>query len=198
MTPRSQSESDPAHHPDPQVRLRRTVVLVGMMGSGKTAVGRALSHRLGVPFRDSDAAIEEAAQATIAEIFARDGEPFFRNREAEVIGRLLSGPPCVLSTGGGAFLSERNRDAIAARGVAVWLDATEDLLWERVRHKETRPLLRTANPRHTLRDLFAARGPVYALARLRVLVQPEWSIDDTTAQVIEVLRAHPDILEDLR
>lgn len=136
-------------------RLHRGVVLVGMMGSGKTAVGRALAQRLHVPFLDSDAAIEEAAHATIAEIFARDGEPFFRDREAEVIARLLAGPPAVLSTGGGAFVAERNRAAIAARGVAVWLQADLDTLWERVRHKETRPLLRTADPRGTLARLAA-------------------------------------------
>jgi shikimate kinase len=177
------------------VHLRRSVVLVGMMGSGKTAVGKALAHRLGVPFLDSDAEIERAAQATIPEIFARDGEPFFRDREAEVIGRLLGGPPAIISTGGGAFMAERNRTAIAAHGVSVWLDAALDVLWDRVRHKENRPLLRTANPRETLAALFEARGPAYRLAGLRVVVEPGFSIEDTTARVIGVLRATPDILE---
>ena len=108
-------------------RLHCTVVLVGMMGCGKSAIGRTLAARLGVAFVDSDAEIETAANATIPEIFARDGEAFFRAREAEVIARLLRGEPCVLSTGGGAFLADRNRQAIAEHGVAIWLDADLDL-----------------------------------------------------------------------
>jgi shikimate kinase len=175
--------------------LKRSVVLVGMMGSGKTAVGKALAARLGVAFLDSDAAIEEAAQASIAEIFARDGEAFFRDREAEVIARLLAGAPAVLSTGGGAFLAERNRAAIAARGVSVWLDVPLDQLWERVRHKETRPLLRTADPRGTLGQIYEARVPVYRLADLRVGARAGYSVEETTAQVIEALALRPDVLE---
>lgn len=175
--------------------LKRSVVLVGMMGSGKTAVGKALAARLGVAFLDSDAAIEEAAQASIAEIFARDGEAFFRDREAEVIARLLAGVPAVLSTGGGAFLAERNRAAIAARGVSVWLDVPLDQLWERVRHKETRPLLRTADPRGTLGQIYEARVPVYRLADLRVGARAGYSVEETTAQVIEALALRPDVLE---
>ena len=177
------------------MHLRCSVVLVGMMGSGKTAVGRVLAQRLGVAFLDSDAEIERAAHATIPEIFARDGEAFFRDREAEVIGRLLNGPPAIISTGGGAFMAERNRTAIAAHGISLWLDAALDVLWERVRHKDNRPLLRTANPRETLAGLFAQRVPVYRLAALRVPVEPGFSIDDTTARAIDVLRATPDVLE---
>lgn len=178
-----------------RAKLRRSVVMVGMMGSGKTAIGRALASRLGVPFVDSDAEIEAAANATIAEIFARDGEPFFRAREAEVIARLLSGPPSVISTGGGAYLAERNRRAISQAGVAVWLDADLDLLWDRVRHKDTRPLLRTADPRATLREIYEARVPVYAQSDLRVPADRAFSIDDMTGRVIEVLASRPDILE---
>jgi shikimate kinase len=166
-----------------------------MMGSGKTAVGRALAARLAVPFLDSDHAIEEAAQASIAEIFARDGEPFFRAREAEVIARLLSGPPAVLATGGGAFMGERNRRAIGESGVAVWLDADLDTLWERVRHKETRPLLRTPDPRGTLAGLFEARVPVYRLAEVHVRTEPGFAIEDTAARVIDALVARPEVLE---
>ncbi len=175
--------------------LHKTVVLVGMMGAGKTAIGRALAARLGAPLLDSDAEIELAANATIAEIFARDGEPFFRARESEVIERLLAGSPCILSTGGGAFLAERNRTAISAQGVSVWLCADLDLLWDRVRHKETRPLLKTADPKQTLAELCEAREPFYAMADLKVHTLPHYSIDETTDKVIEALLRRPDILE---
>lgn len=175
--------------------LKRTVVLVGMMGSGKTAIGRALAAALDVPFVDSDAAIEEAAASTIAEIFARDGEAFFRKREAEVLKRLLSGPPGIVSTGGGAFLAEENRKAIAQMGVAVWLDADLKILWERVRHKDTRPLLRTANPQATLAAIHAERTPVYALAGLKIDVKENASIDETMRSVRDILASRPDILE---
>lgn len=175
--------------------LHRTVVLVGMMGSGKTAIGRALAQHLCVPYVDSDAEIEAAANATIAEIFARSGEPFFRDREAEVIARLLQSEPCILSTGGGAYLAERNRAAISKHGVAVWLDADMDLLWERVRHKETRPLLRTPDPRKTLGEIFEVRQPIYATADLRAVADPAFSIDQMTDEVLSVLSCRPEILE---
>jgi len=179
----------------PIYRLRRSVVLVGMMGSGKTAIGRALALRLGVAFRDSDAELETAANATIAEIFARDGEPFFRDREAEVIARLLRATPAVLSTGGGAFMAERNRMAISARGVSLWLDADLETLWDRVRTKDTRPLLRTANPRATLDELYRKRVPIYRLADLSVATLPQYSIDETTNLVIAALLTRSDVLE---
>jgi shikimate kinase len=178
-----------------QFDLKRTVVLVGMMGSGKTAIGRALAAKLAVPFLDSDSAIEEAAAASIAEIFARDGEAFFRKRESEVIKRLLSGPPCIVSTGGGAFLAEANREAIAAMGISVWLDADLETLWERVKHKDTRPLLRTPDPKATLTQIFEDRTPVYAQAGLRVPIDGAASIDETTQRVIETLLARGDLLE---
>ena len=179
----------------PHYDLRRTVVLVGMMGSGKTAIGRALALRLNVPFVDSDAAIEEAAASSIADIFARDGEAFFRKREAEVLRRLLSGPPRIVSTGGGAFLASANREIIAQMGVAVWLDADLETLWERVRHKDTRPLLRTADPKATLAALFKERSPVYGLAGLKISVNAHASIAQTTDLVIDTLTTRPDILE---
>jgi shikimate kinase len=175
--------------------LKKTVVLVGMMGSGKTAIGKALAAELNVPFLDSDAAIEEAAAISIAEIFERDGEPFFRKREAEVIERLLSGEPCILSTGGGAFLTDTVRDAIAAKGASVWLDVKLDILWERVRQKDTRPLLRTQNPRQTLSDIFDARVPVYALAGIHAKIADNASIEQTMKMVVQTLAQHPDILE---
>ena len=169
-------------------RLSKTVVMVGMMGAGKTAIGRALAHALDVPFVDSDAEIEAAAQRTIAEIFERDGEDFFRQRETEVIDRLLSGPPCILSTGGGAFLSPTNRDLIANKGVSVWLDVPLDVLWERVRHKDTRPLLRTENPRATLNALFDARVAHYRRADIQVECG-QGSIAETTTAVQRALFA---------
>lgn len=177
-------------------RLAKTVVLVGMMGAGKTAVGTALARQLGVEFRDSDEEIVRAANRTIAEIFERDGEPFFRARETEVIARLLRGTPCVLSTGGGAFLSETNRKLIHDVGVSVWLRADLDLLWQRVRHKTTRPLLRTPNPRETLREIFEARQPFYSQADLAVDSAAERSVEDMATRVREALKTRPDVLED--
>ncbi|SFR40245.1 shikimate kinase [Yoonia tamlensis] len=179
----------------PQLCLHRTVVLVGMMGCGKSAIGRNLAERLAVPFVDSDAAIEKAAQLTIAEIFARDGEAFFREREAEVLRRILSGPPGIVSTGGGAFMAERNRASIAEMGVALWLDADLETLWERVRHKDTRPLLRTADPKATLTEIFHARRPIYAKAGLRLAIAANATIDDTTQNAIDLLAGDTNILE---
>lgn len=176
-------------------RLAKTVVMVGMMGAGKTAVGTAVARLLGVEFRDSDEEIVLAANRSIAEIFERDGEPFFRARETEVIARLLSGTPCVLSTGGGAFLSEPNRRLIHEVGVSVWLRADLDLLWHRVRHKSTRPLLRTPDPRETLRRLYEARMPLYAEADLVVDSDAGLSVEEMAARVIDALYARPDVLE---
>jgi shikimate kinase len=175
--------------------LHKTVVMVGMMGAGKTAVGRALATRLGVPFLDSDTEIEAAANLTVPEIFARDGEAFFRSRETEVIARLLNGSPGVLSTGGGAFMAEVNRRTISRRGVSLCLDADLPLLWNRVRHKESRPLLRTPDPRGTLAALLAARAPIYALADLTVTCAPNLSVDATARRAIEVLLTRADVLE---
>lgn len=183
------------HSMDKSWVLHRTVVLVGMMGSGKTAIGRTLSQVLDVPFVDSDAEIEAAANASISEIFAKSGEPFFRDREAEVIARLLQSEPCILSTGGGAYLATRNRAVISRRGVAVWLDADLELLWERVRHNDTRPLLRTPDPRATLGEIFEARAPIYEQADLRVTPDPKFSIDEMTDEVLRVLATRADVLE---
>lgn len=177
------------------MRLVKTVVLVGMMGAGKTAVGTALARQLGVAFMDSDEEIVRAANRTIAEIFERDGEPFFRARESEVISRLLRSTPCVLSTGGGAFLAPANRGLIHEAGVSVWLKADLELLWHRVRHKTTRPLLRTANPRETLRELYEARQPFYAEADIVVESAAERSVEEMASRVVEALKLRPDVLE---
>lgn len=178
------------------MRLKKPVVMVGMMGAGKTAVGQSLARRLGVAFVDSDDEIVKAAAMSIPEIFQRDGEPFFRRREAEVLARLLEGGPRVLSTGGGVYLTDENRAAISRAGVAVWLRAHPDLLWERVRHKNTRPLLRTADPRATLNALYAEREAQYARADLVVDSQPRYSIADMTDRVIRELLTRPDVLEE--
>lgn len=170
-----------------ELKLMRPIVMVGMMGAGKSAIGLALARRLDVPFRDSDAEIEAAADRTIAEIFERDGEAFFRARESEVIQRLLGEGPAILSTGGGAFLRAENRAAIAGHGVSIWLRADLDLLWSRVRHKDTRPLLRTPDPRATLAQLLAARTPHYEQADLVVESAPELSIEGMTDKVVATL-----------
>lgn len=179
-------------------RLKKTVAMVGMMGAGKTAVGTAVARALGVPFVDSDEEIVKAANATIAEIFERDGEPFFRARETEVLARLLRGPPCILSTGGGAYMSETNRKLISDAGVAVWLRADLDLLWQRVRHKSTRPLLRTENPRETLRQIYEARVPHYAKADIIVDSHASTAIETMAAHVIAALGQRKDVLEGVK
>ena len=176
-------------------RLAKTVVMVGMMGAGKTAVGSAVARHLGVAFNDSDDEIAKAADRTIAEIFARDGEAFFRARESEVIARLLRASPCVLSTGGGAFLSGANRALVRESGVSVWLRVDLDLLWQRVRHKATRPLLHTPNPRETLRALYEARLPFYAEADIAVDSAVDLSVEETAQRVVAALRLRPDVLE---
>ena len=174
-------------------RLKKTVVLIGMMGAGKTAVGTAMARLLSVPFVDSDDEIERAANMTGAEIFARDGEAFFRARESEVLTRLLSGPPCILSTGGGAFLAPANRAVIADQGVAVWLKADLELLWNRVKHKTTRPLLRTADPKATLTALLDQRAPVYAEAGVVVEAEAAYTVDQMAAKVIAALQEHGEV-----
>ncbi len=175
--------------PETALRLRRTVVLIGMMGAGKTAVGRVLAARLGVALRDSDAEIVERSRQSIAEIFERYGEPFFREKETQVIARLLDEPPCILSTGGGAWLSDRNRALLTGKAAVLWLEADLDLLWSRVRHKTTRPLLLTENPRETLSELLSEREPVYRLAPMKLHVEPDWSIAQTAGHVLERLVA---------
>lgn len=177
-------------------RVKKTIVLVGMMGAGKTAVGKALAARLGVPFLDSDTELQAAANMTIAEIFERYGETFFREKETEVLRRLLEDErKGVLSTGGGAFLAERNRDMITEKGVSICLKADLELLWNRVKHKTTRPLLRTTDPKATLRELFENRAPVYALADLSVEANAAYSIDEMAGKVLEALKTRPDVLE---
>ena len=148
---------------------RRSIVLVGMMGVGKSSVGRRLAARLGIPFVDADAEIERAAGMSISDIFARLGEADFRSGEARVIARLLEGGPQVLATGGGAVLNPDTRALIKAKGVSIWLSADFEVLLRRIsKRKNERPLLQTADPAATLRHLLATREPIYAQADLTV------------------------------
>ena len=146
----------------------RPVVLIGLMGAGKTTVGRRLARRLNLPFVDADAEIESAAGRTVAEIFAEDGEAFFRSGEERVIARLLGSGPHVLATGGGAWMSEKTRDLVARTAISVWLRADLDVLMERVSRRPGRPLLQNPDPRAVMKELMDARYPLYARADITV------------------------------
>ena len=146
----------------------RPIVLIGLMGVGKSTVGRRLAHRLRLPFADADEEIEAAAGMSVAEIFDRFGEAYFRDGERRVIQRLIDGTPKVIATGGGAFINDHTRALILAEATAVWLDANTEVLAERVRRRNTRPLLRGRDPRTVLADLARVRNPVYALAPIHV------------------------------
>ncbi|KZM51306.1 shikimate kinase [Labrenzia sp. OB1] len=147
---------------------RRSIVLVGIMGCGKSTVGKRLAHRLGLEFVDADSEIERAANMTISEIFAEHGEDYFRSGEERVIARLLREGPQVLATGGGAFMSEATRTEIAGQGLSIWLKVDLDTAMSRVRRRATRPLLRNPDPEGTMRKLLAEREPVYAMAAMTV------------------------------
>jgi shikimate kinase len=147
---------------------RRSLVLVGMMGAGKSSIGRRLAGRLGIAFVDADAEIETAAGMSITEIFKVHGEEAFRAGEARVIARLLGSGPQVLSTGGGAFMNESTRRAVREKGVSLWLKADYEVLAKRIRRRGDRPMLHTDNPAETLRDLITIRYPVYAEADITV------------------------------
>jgi shikimate kinase len=165
----------------------RSIVLIGMMGVGKSSVGRRLGARLAIPFVDADAEIEKAAGMSIADIFARHGEAAFRSGEARVIARLLNGGPQVLATGGGAVMSPATRALIQQRGVSIWLSAEFELLLRRIsKRKAERPMLQTADPAATLRELLAEREPIYAQADLTVESR-EVPHDAVVAEIIERL-----------
>src|SRR5215470_9988683 len=145
---------------------RRSIVLVGMMGSGKSSIGRRVALRLGIPFVDADAEIEQAAGMSISDIFAVRGEAEFRGGEARVIARLLEGGPQVLATGGGAFINPDTRAAIAAKGISIWLKAEPDVLMKRIKRRQDLPILHPACPAPTRRKLWEEREAVDALADL--------------------------------
>jgi shikimate kinase / 3-dehydroquinate synthase len=167
-------ESGEEHLPDPGAAPlraalgRRAIVLVGLMGSGKTAIGRRLAQRLGLEFVDCDAEIERAAGLSIPEIFARYGEPYFRDGERRVMARLLAGGAQVIATGGGAFMSEETRARIRETGISIWLKADLDVLWRRVRKRNHRPLLQNTDPEAMLKKLMDERDPIYARADIAV------------------------------
>ncbi|WEK50572.1 MAG: shikimate kinase [Candidatus Kaistia colombiensis] len=170
----------------------RAIVLVGLMGAGKTSVGKRIAAKLHLPFVDADAEIEKAADATIPEIFAQHGESYFRDGERRVIRRLLDGNPKVLATGGGAFMNDETRAAIAEGAVSIWLRAELDVLMARVRKRANRPLLQTADPEGTMRRLMTERDPVYAEADIHILsrdVTHEIVADETIEALLAFLAA---------
>lgn len=146
----------------------RTIVMVGMMGAGKSSIGRRLASRLGMAFADADSEIEQAANATIPEIFEEHGEAYFRDGERRVIRRLLDGKPKVLATGGGAFIQPETRAAIQAAGISIWLKADRDLLLARVKRRNNRPLLQDGDPAEIIEKLIAERYPIYAEAAIHI------------------------------
>lgn len=152
----------------PAPAAERSIVLVGLMGAGKTTVGRRLARRLDLAFVDADAEIEEAAGETISEIFERRGEAAFRAGERRVIARLLAGPPQILATGGGAYMDPVTRANIAARGISIWLKADLDVLMKRVGKRGDRPLLQNGDPRTTMQRLMEERYPIYAEADITI------------------------------
>lgn len=190
-----QTSADSTVAPAGYERLRRglrgrSLVLVGLMGSGKSTVGRRLASRLDLPFVDADAEIERAAGKTIPEIFAAHGEPYFRDGERRVIARLLAEGGHVLATGGGAFMDTTTRALVRSRGVSVWLKADLDVLMKRVRKRGNRPLLQTPDPEGAMRQLMEVRYPVYAEADITVQSHDsphEVVVDDVIAAVLDYL-----------
>ncbi|MDH4413998.1 MAG: shikimate kinase [Rhizobium sp.] len=167
---------------------KRNLVLVGLMGAGKSAIGRIVAQQLGLPFIDTDTEIERVSRMTISELFAAYGEDEFRALETRVIKRLLRTGPRVVSTGGGAYINEKTRKQIERGGLSIWLNADLDVLWERVNKRDHRPLLKTENPKQTLKDLMDKRYPIYALADITVQsrdVRKEVIANEVLTSVIE-------------
>ena len=167
---------------------RRSIVLVGMMGAGKSTIGRRLGARLRLPFLDADIEIEAAASMSIPEIFETHGEPYFRDGEARVIARLLESGPAVIATGGGAFMREETRNRIREKAVSLWLKADVDTIMKRVKRRADRPLLRTEDPAATVARLLEAREPVYQSADLTIASR-DVPHDRVVDECIDALRA---------
>lgn len=181
-----QDQASRRGHPISRQLGTRSLVLVGLMGAGKSTVGRRLAQTLKLPFRDADHEIEAAAGMTIPEIFAIHGEEHFRDGERRVIARLLQEGPVVLATGGGAFMNEETRRRIAEHGISLWLKADLDILMRRVRKRATRPLLQNPDPEGTMRRLMELRYPVYAQADITI-DSHEAPHDRVVADVIKAL-----------
>jgi shikimate kinase len=185
----------------PPLTLPRTIVLVGLMGAGKTNIGRRLAARLKLPFADADAEIEAAAGETIEEIFRNQGEAAFREGERRVIRRLLDGPVQVLATGGGAYVDPETRARVRERGISVWLRADLELLLRRVARRSNRPLLKQGDPRRILAELMERRHPIYAEADLKVDSidgPPELTLRRVIAALRDHLAAHPELADPAR
>jgi shikimate kinase len=180
------SKAVPAQKQADAARLERTIALVGMMGAGKSTVGRKLADSLGAGFVDSDEEIEKAASLTVQEIFERLGEPEFRRGERRVIERLVNGPPIVLATGGGAYLDPTTRALLKEKATTVWLRADLETIWKRVSRRDTRPLLKKPNPKQVLADLAAAREPIYAEADI-VIDSGDAPASDAVRKIREAL-----------
>lgn len=164
----------------------RNIIFVGLMGAGKSAIGRLVAQQMAIPFIDTDAEIERVSRMTIADLFVAYGEQEFRALEARVIARLLRSGPRVISTGGGAFINETTRAHIRRSGVSLWLRADLDVLWDRVSKRNNRPLLKTENPKQTLENLMNLRYPVYAQADLVVdsrAVRKETIVNEVLAEI---------------
>jgi shikimate kinase len=173
---------------------KRAIVLIGMMGAGKSTVGRRLAARLGLNFVDADVEIEAAAGKSIPEIFTEHGEQYFRDGEVRVIARLLEGAPCVVATGGGAWMRGETRERIHAKGISIWLKAEPDVLLRRVKRRSDRPLLQTTDPAATIEKLMAERYPLYAEADLTLLsreVPHDRIVDECITALAEFLSGHP-------
>jgi len=172
----------------PAARLTRPVVLVGLMGAGKSTTGRRLSSRLRVPFEDADDAIEEAAGMTIADIFEIYGEAEFRDGERKVMARLMSGGPCVIATGGGAFMNDETRAMVKETSTSVWLKADLATHVRRTSLRDTRPILKRGNPEEILKKLIDERSPIYAQADITVLSE-DGPHNDTVSEIIRSLQS---------
>ncbi|MBN8912904.1 MAG: shikimate kinase [Rhizobiales bacterium] len=169
---------------------QRSLVLVGLMGCGKSSIGKRLAGRLTLPFIDADEEIERVAQKSISEIFADHGEAFFRDREAKVIARLLDNGPQVLATGGGAFITPETRRKVREAGISIWLRAELPVLMRRVGKRDTRPLLKGGDPEQVMKDLMAARYPIYGEADLTVESR-DVPHDAIVSEIVATLARHP-------
>ena len=178
--------------------LKKPIVFVGMMGCGKTTVGQAVAKRLKVPFFDTDSEIVRIEGVPITELFEKFGEAYFRERESTVLADCLCGRPRSIAVGGGVYLQEANRKLIDCHAVSIWLKAEVDVLWHRVKHKGTRPLLRTSDPYRTLEQLVAERSPSYQRAKIHIESENRIPFDGMIERTMRALRmapAHYDIFE---